>query len=64
MQADDLRVLLIESGHSQKWLAGKLKVAPNTVNGWVAGRMPIPGSRDERIHALLDQACPTCGATR
>jgi DNA-binding transcriptional regulator YdaS (Cro superfamily) len=62
MQADDLRVLLIESGRTQRWLASKLGVAENTVSGWSTGRMPIPDSRDDSIRGLLDQVCPVCGA--
>ena len=62
MTAADLRTLLIESGRSQKWLAGQLGVAANTVNGWATERLPIPASRDESIRGLLSTTCPQCGA--
>lgn len=62
MIAADLRTLLIESGRSQKWLAGQLGVAANTVNGWATGRLPIPATRDDAIRGLLSTTCPRCGA--
>ena len=64
MQPADLRTLLIESGRSQKWLAGQLGVAHNTVNGWATGRMAIPETRVAPIESLLSSRCPVCGADR
>lgn len=64
MTAGDLRVLLMESGRSQKWLAAQLGVAANTVNGWATGRLAIPEARADPIVFLLGATCPVCGAAR
>lgn len=64
MQAAELRTLLIESGRSQKWLAGQLGVSANTANGWATGRMDIPAVRAASIAALLSPRCPVCGTER
>lgn len=61
MEADELRDLLLLSGHSQEWLARQLRVKPNTVWRYANGRATIPGSRDDDIRGLLSTTCPACG---
>lgn len=49
----ELRDLIVMAGKSQGWLADQIGVRPNTVWRWVNGEMPIPGSREDGLRALL-----------
>ena len=42
MTADEFRAALKALGITQKWLAGRLGVAPQTVNRWVSGELAVP----------------------
>jgi DNA-binding transcriptional regulator YiaG len=42
MTAPELRAELQALGLSQRWLAGRLGVAANTVNRWASGELAVP----------------------
>lgn len=61
VKGDDLSYALSKLGWSQKQFAERMDVHPNTVSGWVTGRVPVPGSVSAyidlvlRVKGLLDE---------
>lgn len=42
MTADEFRAALKELGVTQRWLADRLDLLPETVSTWATGRNPVP----------------------
>ena len=53
MTGDELRDALVTLGMRQRAFAARLGVAPNTVNRWIGGAVPVPRYAEAFIDVLL-----------
>lgn len=56
MTSEEIKMWLRSTGHSRAWLAQRVGVASQTVNGWLSSGKNIPTGRRAQIEALMNAA--------
>lgn len=56
MTSEEIKMWLRSTGHNRAWLAERVGVAAQTVNGWLSSGKNIPSRRRAQIEALMGAA--------